>query len=124
MGGESCAMTDSGECGHGPGDMPLPGGGVFQPPVEAGDTDLPTSFSTLLQPFYLMGLAGLGLVPDPESQQPKIRLAVARHAIAALELLKARTAENLSESESRLLDEVIHGLKLQYVEVRERIDRT
>lgn len=106
---------------RGAGDVPLPGGGVLkEAPGRDPETELPVTFAALVQPFYLMGLTGLGLVPHPESQQPQLDLSLARHAIATLELLKSRTAASCPPEEVRLLDEVVSGLKLQFVEVTRR----
>lgn len=106
-------------------DLSLPGGGVMRehsPDVDEG-ADLPVSFASLVQPFYLMALSGLGLIPLPEADQPAVKLPVARSAIALIELLKQRTEGQRSPEETRLLEDILSGLKLQYVEVRGRSGR-
>ncbi|MFN7965136.1 MAG: DUF1844 domain-containing protein [Acidobacteriota bacterium] len=106
-------------------DLSLPGGGVMREHASEPDegVDLPVSFASLVQPFYLMALTGLGMIPHPESHQPEIKLTVARSAIALIELLKQRTEGQRSAEETRLIDEILGALKLHYVEVRGRSGR-
>ena len=70
---------------------------------------------------FVMGLAaqagtllsGHGL---PEGVDAGEALEGARSVVAILEMLKAKTAGNLSEPEARLLDEVLFQLRMAYVE--------
>lgn len=115
-------MTGQNSSDRGDQDLVLPGGGVLREHAHEVDegADLPVSFASLLQPFYLMALSGLGLIPLPETDQPAVKLPVARSAIALLELLKQRTEGQRTPEETRLLEDILSGLKLQYVEVRGR----
>ncbi len=58
----------------------------------------------------------LGAAPDPAGGEPCVDLAQARHAIAALEVLKEKTAGNLSPGEAALLDGVLFDLRCRYVD--------
>jgi len=120
-------MTDADDDGKVPGagggeDVPLPGGGVLhREPASAeprDEADLPLSLETIVKPFFLMGLAALGVLPHPEHGGPHVDLAAARMAIAALEMLRQKTAGNVTDEERRLIDQALIDLKMQYVEAR------
>lgn len=107
--------------GRSAGEIRLPGGGVLKP-REPGTADLPVGFADLVRPFLLMGLAGLGVLPDPETGRTAVRLEVARAAIEILRLLRSRTEGHRSEEEERLLTEALFELEMQFVEVEKRRD--
>jgi hypothetical protein len=98
----------------------LPGGGVLREPAPPAEPELPVSFADLVQPFWLMGLAGLGVLPDPQTNQPSVDLARARAAIETLELLRERTEGHREVDETRLLDQALYELKMQFVGLKER----
>ena len=103
------------------GGTPLPGGGVLQAPgAESDDIRLPVGFADLVQPFVLVCLAGLGVLPDPDTQQPEINLRAAAAAIECLELLRAKTEQTRTPEETRFLEQALYELKMQFVEARER----
>ncbi|MCU0232143.1 MAG: DUF1844 domain-containing protein [Acidobacteria bacterium] len=119
------ADDDGKRPGAGEGDdVPLPGGGVLHrgpaPVEQAQEPELPLTLEAIVKPFFLMGLAALGVLPHPDHDRPQVDLAAARMAIAALELLRDKTAGNVSDDERRLIDQVLIDLKMQYVEARGR----
>ncbi len=120
-------MTDADDCRRAPGagggeDVPLPGGGVMHREPASADPrpepDLPVTLETIVKPFFLMGLAALGVIPHPDHGGSQVDLAAARLAIAALELLREKTSGNASDEERRLIEQALLDLKMQYVEVR------
>ncbi len=118
-------MVNADDTGNRPGaglggDVPLPGGGVLHRSDEssAHEADLPVGFEALVKPFFLMGLASLGVIPHPEHGEPRVDLIGARLAIGTLELLKAKTEGHLAPEEARLLEDSLLDLKMQYVEAR------
>ncbi len=120
-------MTGADDDGKVPGagggcDVPLPGGGVLhrEPAAAGAESELPLSLETVVKPFFLMGLAALGVLPHPEHDGPQVDLPAARLAIAALELLREKTAGNLTDEERLLIDQALFDLKMQYVEARGR----
>jgi hypothetical protein len=119
-------MEDSGASRGGDGrereGTPLPGGGVLRERSESSQENAqrPPSFSDLVHPFFLMGLASLGVVPDPESGESKVELGRAEAAIATLELLQQKTEGHLTDDERRLLEQALYELRMQYVGARER----
>jgi hypothetical protein len=48
-------------------------------------------------------MVGLGEAPDPDTNQKTQNLTMARYNLALLEMLKEKTAGNLSDEESKLL---------------------
>lgn len=116
-------MAESAGSGSGEREIPLPGGGVMRDaPAPEEDVALPVAFVSLLQPFSLMALTGLGLIPHPEAERPSVRPALARSAIGLLELLLDRTEGRRTPEETQLLNELLGALKLQYLEVCGRRD--
>jgi hypothetical protein len=120
-------MTVADDDGKVPGagggkDVPLPGGGVLHREAASADrakeAELPLSLETIVKPFFLMGLAALGVLPHPEHGGSHVDLAAARLAIAALELLRDKTAGNVTDEERRLIEQALLDLKMQYVEAR------
>lgn len=53
-----------------------------------------------------------------EKEKKKINLNVARFSIDLLDLLKEKTKGNLSEEESKFLKEMLHQLRMKYVEIK------
>lgn len=63
-------------------------------------------------------LQGLGLgITDKEGEKPKVNLELARYSIGMLELLKVKTDGNLDGEESKFLEEMLHSLRLKYLEI-------
>lgn len=120
-------MREADDDGKAPGagggdDLPLPGGGVLHREPASGTApdaaDLPLDLETIVKPFFLMGLAALGVLPHPEHGGAHVDLSAARMAIDALELLRRKMEGNLTDEERRLLDQALIDLKMQYVAAR------
>ncbi len=63
----------------------------------------------------------LALVPSAEGgETPAPNLELARQTIDILEMLHAKTQGNLEPEEQRLLESVLHDLRLRYVEIHEK----
>lgn len=79
-------------------------------------TPLPeVTFSAFIMSLASSALVQLGEVPDPESGRLATDLALARHNIDALEMLRQKTEGNLDGDEKSLLESVIFELRLKYV---------
>ncbi len=104
------------------GRVELPGGGVLESSEEETH-ELEVGFGDLVRPFLMMGLTGVGVLPHPDTGKPAIDLASARHAIAALEVLEARTVGQRSDEETRMLEHALFELKMQYVEAKGRSEK-
>ena len=87
---------------------------------EGADASAEVTFSGLLMMVGTTGMVQLGMTPDPASKEARADLDGAKQTIEILDLLKQKTAGNLSPSESGLLDELLFDLRLRYVEARKR----
>ncbi len=90
---------------------------------KAGETrtapprDLPeVNFSTFIFSLSSSTLIHLGLVPDPTSGKQAVDLPLAKQTIDILSMLKEKTRGNLTQEESKLMDNLIYDLKMRYVE--------
>jgi uncharacterized protein DUF1844 len=75
------------------------------------------SLIELVNMIVMQASVGLGgyRAPTGETQPPN--MGIAKHYIDLLDLLREKTAGNVSEDEKTLLDGVLHELRMQYVEV-------
>lgn len=84
--------------------------------VEAGGAGLPPlDFSTFILSLSTSVLMNLGLVENPVTQKTEKEPAVAKQTIDLITLLKEKTRGNLTDEESKLLEDVLHELRLWYV---------
>ncbi|MFA7383840.1 MAG: DUF1844 domain-containing protein [Desulfurivibrionaceae bacterium] len=83
---------------------------------KSGNCVLPeVTFTTLIMSLNSSALYHLGEIQNPETGQPGKDLALARHTISTLQLLKDKTKGNLIDKEEELLGHVLADLKLRYV---------
>ena len=76
------------------------------------------SLAELVQLIVMQAAVGLGGVQDPQTGQPiPPHLPIAKHYIDLLELLQAKTSNNLDAHEKALLDGTLHELRMAFVQV-------
>ena len=75
----------------------------------------PASFEFLVHSLFTQALMALGRIPNPITKQAMKNLAAARHFIDMLAVLEEKTTGNLTPDERRLLDEVQHQLRMQFM---------
>jgi hypothetical protein len=96
-------------------------------PAAADEPEMTTAsgltFSMFIQSLAQQGLMQMGLIPWPHGQR-ELALEQARDTIDILELLKAKTKGNLNGEEQKLMDGIVHELKLSFVEVQQAIARS
>jgi hypothetical protein len=73
------------------------------------------SLSWLITSLATQALAAMGQLPDPLDGQIVRRPNLARHHIDTLSLLQDKTQGNLSHEESRMLEDVLHQLRMAFV---------
>ena len=78
--------------------------------------EFPATFEFLITSLGMEALAALGEIPHPVTKKQEIHLAQAKHAIDLLTMLKEKTKGNLTEEQSKSLEELCYTLKLKYVE--------
>ena len=80
------------------------------------------TFEHLLSSLYMTALMQLGMM-HPEGAQPRLDLIGARSTIDTLALLERKTRGNLTEAESRMLQQSLYELHLAFVEVTTALTR-
>lgn len=73
-------------------------------------------FSTFSISIASAAMMGLGLAPRPDTGKVELDLAMARQNIDLLELIQAKTKNNLSADEARLLDQLLLECRTKYLE--------
>ncbi len=83
------------------------GGTSRQPPAP--------SVIGLIDLFVNQAYMGLGAIKDPDSEQPIVDLAYAKHSIDMLELVREKTQGNLTAPEQNYLDNTLYQLRMTFV---------
>lgn len=87
---------------------------------ETNNTPLPEpTLETLLLNLAAAALAHLGHEVLP-GQKAELNLALAKHTIDTIELLRRKTEGNRTEAETRAFDELLYELRLQYVKAEQQ----
>lgn len=74
------------------------------------------NFSTFILSLTTSALVSLGELPDPLSKEKAANLPLAQQTISIIEILKEKTAGNLTEDEDRLMSTVLYDLRMKYVQ--------
>lgn len=83
----------------------------------APETLAPITFGTLVLSLSSSALVELGIAPAPGEPAPSApNLPAAQQTIEILEMLRHKTHGNLTPDEERLLESVLHDLRLRFVE--------
>ena len=84
------------------------------PPLQ--DSQLPEiNFSTFIFSLNSSALVHLGIVEDPTTGKKSKNINVAKQTIDILGMLEKKTKGNLTNDEEKLLDNILHDLRLMYV---------
>jgi len=75
------------------------------------------SFSSLVMSMATNAILKMGL--DPSSKAEK-DLTIARYNIDLLEILKEKTKNNLTEEESKLIEQCLKDLKLHFIQTNKK----
>jgi len=95
-----------------------PDTGAEEKAPEAGDEYREPRFMDVVFSVSAGALQGLGLgIPAPEGEKFEPNLDLARYSIDMLELLKLKTEGKLDAEEGKFLSEMLHSLRLKYLEV-------
>lgn len=76
----------------------------------------PATFEFLAQTLFTQALMAFGKIPNPITKESLKNLETARHFIDMLEMLDKKTAGNLDKDEQRLLEEILHQLRMTYMQ--------
>jgi hypothetical protein len=80
-----------------------------------GRTMPPASFEMLLTTFATEAMISLGLIPHPLSGKQEVARDQAKYFIDTLEMLKQKTAGNLTPDEDKALEGLVHQLRMAFV---------
>ncbi len=86
---------------------------------EANSTEIPlpeVTFATFILSLNTSALVHLGELPEPGKEEPEMDLALARHAIDTIAMLKEKTRGNLSKDEEALVDNILFDLRMKFVQ--------
>ena len=102
-------------------DAPAGAQGTKEPGAQgSGEKDAPfppLNFSTFILSLSSSVLISLGVIENPVTKEIESEPETAKQTIDLIELLKEKTKGNLTEEESKLIDDVLHELKIQYCRV-------
>lgn len=84
--------------------------------MAADKTPQPIDFSTFIFSLGSAALISLGATPNPLTQKVEYDLNHAKQNIDLLSLLKEKTVGNLTKDEESLINNLLHSLRLKYVE--------
>lgn len=79
-------------------------------------------FLSLVYSFQVQTMMQLGKLTNPVTNKTEIELEGAQMTIDMLDMLKEKTKNNLTDDESRFLEQVIADLKLNFVEEKDKFN--
>jgi hypothetical protein len=82
---------------------------------ERATTTEGVNFASFLISLGTQAFMHLGDIPNPMTQQREKDLPAAKHMIDLLGILEAKTKDNLTDDEDRLLRQLLLDLRLRYV---------
>ena len=74
------------------------------------------SFSSFLSSLGMQAFFALGEFQDPAKKEIKTDLTQAKYLIDIIQILSEKTKGNLSVEESAMMEELLYGLKMKFVE--------
>ncbi len=92
-------------------------------PEEPSDTDPPmppASIGMLMSSLATEALLSMGHLPHPVTGETILRRNQAKYLIDTLDLLKEKTAGNLTSEETIALDDVLHQLRMAFVAAEQK----
>ena len=81
-------------------------------------------FSNIILSYAVNATIHLGLAPDPTSGKIETDLNRAKDLIDILDTLKEKTSGNLTNDESKVMEETLSNLKMLYVKATSSNDET
>jgi len=77
------------------------------------------NFNSLIFSLSSSALFHLGEIADPQTNEKKKELPLAKHAIDTIAMLEERTKGNLSDDEAKFIDSVLTDLRWRFVKAAE-----
>ncbi len=80
-------------------------------------------FLSLIYMFQMQTMVQMGKLANPMTQKIEQEMEAAQVTIDMLDMLKEKTKGNLSEEESKFLDQSLADLKLNFVEEKSKLEK-
>ena len=80
----------------------------------------PASLATLATTLATQSLMSMGQIAHPATGKAEIHLDEARHFIDTIDVLLAKTVNNRTPEETSMLDNLLHELRMIYVNVQQQ----
>jgi hypothetical protein len=80
----------------------------------------PVAFTSFIMSLATQVLVQLGEMPPPQGMEIPLDLEAARQTIDIMTMLQRRTKGNLSQEESRFMEEVLHSLRISFINAKKR----
>ncbi len=77
----------------------------------------PATFATLVSSLATQVMLAMGGMQDPKTKRRIVDLALAKHHIDTLAMLEEKTKGNLTDEETKLLDQALYQVRMHYVQV-------
>lgn len=77
-------------------------------------------FTQLVSIFYSSAMVALGKLKNPATDKIERDLNQAQNSIEMLEMIKVKTAGNLSAQQSRMIDSILTDLRLNFVDEKKK----
>jgi hypothetical protein len=90
-------------------------------PGEGPEGQPEPTFEELVRMLATQALLYLGAFPDPETGRRLVALELAQFNIELLAMLESKTKGNLEEAEQKFLSQMVHELRLQFVEISKAV---
>ena len=89
------------------------------PKEETPSPPLPqVNFSSLILSLSSTAFLHLGEIPDPSTGEKRKDLALSKHVIDTIGMLKEKTEGNLTQEEKQLIENILTDLWLRYVKAK------
>ncbi len=90
------------------------------PAAGSADADEGIDFSSFVMSLATQALIQMGEMKPPPGYPEQIDLAGAKQSIDILSMMEIKTKGNLDAEEKRMMDEILHGLRMSFVKVNEK----
>ena len=80
----------------------------------------PATLEVLVTSLATQAMMALGFMPNPVSGKTEVQADSAKHFIDTLGMLEEKTQGNRTPEESKLIEHLLHELRLGYVSVRQQ----
>lgn len=90
-------------------------------PAGPGREAKPGEFEMLVSYLYTTAMFQMGMLPGPSGERIPPDLPNARRTITLMEVLQAKTRGNLTDEESKVLEDALYELRLGFVEIQKHL---